>query len=639
MSSSFNDDKKSGNIEDDTSFYTFLAGILLVFIFYYFIVILKKIFYKIPFNDEKSYINCHCSLCKKRYEEFKFKIKGNNINKKLYINILFFLFFLYLFIECSKRIQTKQIFDPYDILEISPTDSIATIKKSYKKLSLKYHPDKNRNDKLSKEKFMLINKAYKILTNEKAKMNYEKYGNPDGPGLITIGLALPLFLFKGQIGFYTLLILSILLTIIFPMMLMKWSKEKNKYNDNGLLLKDLPLYYHYIDNNTSITEIPFIIGMSYEFDKLDIEYKEEDIKEIINNSLFKIFGKYFPSEYKNENDFDNIPFKNKFVIGVLYIHFLEEKSLILDGKFTHCLNKNKDKIIEKSIFLMDELIRNVFELNRIYEFNTGIKEFKNMEEYSKDIKEYENYDIKNFTIDLILILLQFRSRLFHSSNIITKNDELLQFPYNANNIQTFLTNNYSSMNNFLSKQKEEKWLEKLDNYQDIKEVLNTLPIYNIDVNIVNNLYPEAGNLLTFNIKIKRGDNSNNKKELGFLHSNNYNNIYNEQGFVIVFDRNNNRINYYEKVKFEYAYEEKNIEYNMLTEKNNENNFDIYLISISYPGIIIKKNIEIDIKEQNHLLNNFIKNRMKDLLSIEEFRANYESEENNEEIKEAHEHNN
>ena len=320
MSSSFNDNRKKGNIEDDTSFYTFLAGILLVFIFYYFIVIIKKIFYKIPFNDENSYINCHCSICIKRYEEFKLKTKRNNINKKLYLNIFLFLFFLYLFIACSKKVQTKQIFDPYEILEISPTDSISNIKKSYKRLSLKYHPDKNRNDKTAKDKFMLINKAYKILTNEKAKINYEKYGNPDGPGLITIGLALPLFLFQGQIGFYILLILSILLTIIFPIMLIKWSKEKNKYNDNGLLIQDLPLYYKYIDSNILINEIPFIIGMSFEFDKLDIEYKEEDIKNIING-----FVKYFPAKYKNEFDLKNIPMKNIFVIAVLYNHFLGEK--------------------------------------------------------------------------------------------------------------------------------------------------------------------------------------------------------------------------------------------------------------------------------------------------------------------------
>ena len=78
---------------------------------------------------------------------------------------------------------------------------------------------------------------------------------------------------------------------------------------------------------------------------------------------------------------------------------------------------------------------------------------------------------------------------------------------------------------------------------------------------------------------------------------------------------------------------------MLTEKNNENNFEIYLISLTYPGICIKKNIDIDVKEENHLLKNFIKNRVKDLIPIEEFITNYGIDEENEELKDySHEHN-
>ena len=76
---------------------------------------------------------------------------------------------------------------------------------------------------------------------------------------------------------------------------------------------------------------------------------------------------------------------------------------------------------------------------------------------------------------------------------------------------------------------------------------------------------------------------------------------------------------------------------MLTEKNEKNKFEIYLISVSYPGLIIKKDIEIDVQEKNHLLKNFIKNRAKDLLSIEEFRENYGIDENFEESEEIHEH--
>ena len=605
MSSFGNEKNNSENPDDDSSFYTFLAGILIVFIIYYFISICKKIFYKIPF-DENQYINCHCSKCIKRIKEYNLKIKRKNINSNLFINILLFLFLLYLFIACCQKVQKKEIFDPYEILEVSQTDQISKIKKSYKKLSLKYHPDKNIGDKSAKEKFMQINKAYKILTNEKAKENFYKFGNPDGPGILTLGLALPLFLFKGQVGFYILLILSILLTIIFPIMFIKWTKKRKNYNSDGLLLKNLPLYYKFLNNNILITELPFIIGMSFEFNEMNINYNEEDIKK-----FFKAFINYFPKNYKDVD----ISLENMFAIEFVIL---------------------KEKIIEKSIFLIDELIKIVFELNRIYEFNEGIKEFNENEKYSKYTEEFDDYEIKEFNFDLILMILKFRAEIFHETNIKLKNEELLQFPDNKKNIGIFLDNNYNSINDLIINRKEEDWFKKLDNYKDIKEIIEMMPKYTLDLNVTNTFYEEAGNLLTFNIKIKR-ENEGNEKKLGFLHSNNYNDNYNEEAFVIIFDKNKKRINYYEKIKFEYISEENKIEYNMLAENSNKNNFIIYLISISYPGLIISKDLEIDIREPNHLFNNFIKNRAKDLISIEEFRENYGLDENIDELKETHKH--
>ena len=153
-----------------------------------------------------------------------------------------------------------------------------------------------------------------------------------------------------------------------------------------------------------------------------------------------------------------------------------------------------------------------------------------------------------------------------------------------------------------------------------------IPKYELYPELINTRY-EVGNLLTFNISITRGDknkiNSNEEqKELGFLHSNNYFNYYNEEIMIIIIDKDKNRVNYHEKVKFEYLNEEKKIEYSMLVENNGKNNFGIYLFSISYPGIVINKDMSIEIKEENNLLNNFIKNREKEVLSLEEFEESY-----------------
>ncbi len=66
--------------------------------------------------------------------------------------------------------------DYYEVLEISREASSEEIKKAYRKLALKYHPDRNQGDKEAEEKFKLINEAYQALGDEKKRAIYDRYG-------------------------------------------------------------------------------------------------------------------------------------------------------------------------------------------------------------------------------------------------------------------------------------------------------------------------------------------------------------------------------------------------------------------------------------------------------------------------------
>lgn len=66
--------------------------------------------------------------------------------------------------------------DYYEILEISRSADKSEIKKAYRQLAMRYHPDKNPGDKESEEKFKAVNEAYQILSDDEKKGIYDKYG-------------------------------------------------------------------------------------------------------------------------------------------------------------------------------------------------------------------------------------------------------------------------------------------------------------------------------------------------------------------------------------------------------------------------------------------------------------------------------
>ena len=67
--------------------------------------------------------------------------------------------------------------DYYDVLGVSKSSNADQIKSAYRKLAVKFHPDKNKGDKAAEEKFKEASEAYHVLSNSERKQNYDNFGH------------------------------------------------------------------------------------------------------------------------------------------------------------------------------------------------------------------------------------------------------------------------------------------------------------------------------------------------------------------------------------------------------------------------------------------------------------------------------
>ncbi|CDO93160.1 unnamed protein product [Kluyveromyces dobzhanskii CBS 2104] len=181
-------------------------------------------------------------------------------------------------------------FDPYDLLGVSLSSTDKEIKSAYRKLSVIFHPDKLSKDlseterTVMEEQFVMINKAYKALTDEITKENYRKYGHPDGPQSTSHGIALPKFLVEGAASPFVVFAYFILLAIVLPMVVSKWWSTSQEYTKHGIHSETAS---HFVDKmfnfKPSYVVIPdLIIKWISEAKEFKLKYPELSAVDISN---------------------------------------------------------------------------------------------------------------------------------------------------------------------------------------------------------------------------------------------------------------------------------------------------------------------------------------------------------------------
>lgn len=204
-------------------------------------------------------------------------------------------------IASTKR-ETK-FWNPYEILGISESATEKEIKKHYKRLSIKFHPDKVRlaiNQTLEEvqEQFVGLTKAYKALTDEEIRQNFLEFGHPDGKQDLSVGIALPSWMVEGGQSLWVLAAYCVTLLVGLPVLVGRWWYRSAKITKDSLLTQTAERYFRGLDDKMTIDQLISLLTTAAEFDAINCPKAEIDELEtkVIEKCGAHTAGQYKPAE-------------------------------------------------------------------------------------------------------------------------------------------------------------------------------------------------------------------------------------------------------------------------------------------------------------------------------------------------------
>lgn len=137
------------------------------------------------------------------------------------------------------------------------------------------HPDKARPDaalnetlEMINERWVEITKAYKTLTDEDVRRNYEEYGNPDGKQSTSIGIALPQFLVAEGNGKYVMIVYGALIGILLPYFVGSWWYGSQKRTKEGVLVTSVGKLFKEFSERIDLGGVISALSVGDEYDEI-----------------------------------------------------------------------------------------------------------------------------------------------------------------------------------------------------------------------------------------------------------------------------------------------------------------------------------------------------------------------------------
>ncbi|CAI2175526.1 11208_t:CDS:10, partial [Funneliformis geosporum] len=299
----------------------------------------------------KSTCNCEACLRKENFLKNRKTSLSDRINKKAIFAAVGWVFFAYLIYQITTVKFEIDVWDPYEVLGISEGSTLPQIKKHFKELSRKWHPDKAPADQKAEyeSKFIDFTKAYKVLTDDDIRKNYEEWGHPDGKQAYSLGIALPTWLIEAKNSPFVLGIYALAFGIGLPFFVGRWWYSSNSYTKDKIRTHTMDLYFKELRNNSTIRQILDLLSASVEYKELvEQRASDETLLPQVTSSVKEELDKRFSEKYQMSKRY-TAPYCQK-ANALLHAHLLRVNFSDED------LLKDKYFIVERSIHLINGIL-------------------------------------------------------------------------------------------------------------------------------------------------------------------------------------------------------------------------------------------------------------------------------------------
>ncbi|RKP03846.1 hypothetical protein CXG81DRAFT_9027 [Caulochytrium protostelioides] len=256
---------------------------------------------------DKALASCPCDACahKARYLRAR-RRKGPLISlSKLWLLVLWGFAGFVAYQAATFHPEETGLWDPYRILDLDDGASSSTIKKAFKKLSLIYHPDKvtTAGKEEAAERFVDISKAYKVLTDEDARKNWEEFGHPDGKQAFSLGIALPSYLVNEDNTKWVLIVYGLVFGVLLPYHVARWWTKAKGVTRDKIDHQTTGRFYRELRETMRVRDLMAVLTCAHEFEgELQVTQAElvdlRDLTQRVTKALHASVGVAFVDKFK-----------------------------------------------------------------------------------------------------------------------------------------------------------------------------------------------------------------------------------------------------------------------------------------------------------------------------------------------------